>query len=56
MLSQINIPEFVAWALTQKGYALYKGKLTFYRFYFAKLDKAIQNSQIKLFINQQKIE
>jgi len=49
MLSTIDIPKFIEWALTQSGYSIYEGKLTFYRFYFAKLDKSIQNKQIRLY-------
>lgn len=54
MLSTIDIPDFIAWAMLQKGYAKHEGKLTFYKFYFARLDKAIQNSQIKKYQNHQK--
>lgn len=49
MINTINIPDFIEWALTQKGYSMHEGKLTFYKYYFARLDENVQNSQIKLY-------
>jgi hypothetical protein len=54
MIHTINIPDFIKWALTQKGYSMHEGKLTFFRFYFARLEKEIQNKQFKLF-NKEKL-
>lgn len=53
MISQINIPDFIQWALNKPGYYLDKnGKLRFYHFKFAILDKGIQNRQFKLYLEK----
>jgi len=50
LIKQIDIPKFVEWTKTQKGYSMYNGKVMFYKFYFARLDKSIQNVEFKKFI------
>jgi hypothetical protein len=43
--------DFTKWALTQKGYTTYNGKLYFYRFEFSILEFCIQNKQFRNYKN-----